>query len=74
MKLLTGGIIALITLLVVGVGVAIATTPQIDRGRCFSSHTEQGAPIYVKMGNMMYPMPTTNTVCDEWEYPNGKPL
>jgi hypothetical protein len=73
MKLLVAGIVAGV-LLIVGIGVAVAMTPTIDRGACLASHTEQGAPIYMKMGNMMVPIPQTRSVCDVWEYPNGKPL
>ena len=46
----------------------------VDRGACLESHREVGAPMYIKVGNMMVPVDNITTVCDSWEYPSGKPL
>ncbi|WGD31669.1 hypothetical protein AncyloWKF20_07575 [Ancylobacter sp. WKF20] len=46
-----------------------------DYGRCLSSHDETVIVLMpMAVGNMTtyYPMPVTNTVCDQWEYPEGR--
>lgn len=54
-----------------------------DRGKCLAQHSErvwfQPAPIVIPQGNSQPPMVinqvgfwTDETVCDKWEFPNGK--
>jgi hypothetical protein len=54
--------------------IAACATP--DRGRCLASHQEDRptAPIVMPSG-LVVPSGTYKTVdvCDQWEYPNGKP-
>lgn len=51
-----------------------ACSDGVDRGECLESHRKWYPPVYVKMGQMMVPIDQTRTICDLWEYPNGKPL
>ncbi len=47
-----------------------------DRGRCLRSHTEthiRTNPVFTGGTVTMETVPETITVCDQWEYPDGKP-
>lgn len=44
----------------------------VDRGQCLASHDEPLMQM-VPIGQIMIPMFTTQTVCDRWEFPEGRP-
>ena len=43
----------------------------VDRGKCLRSHTETRI-TFVHAGAVLIPINTVDTVCDEWEFPDGK--
>lgn len=70
---------------VLGLAAVVGWGCKPDRGRCLRSHDEkrhragwvQMVPIGVKPIHMIPvrhpPREWTETVCDQWEFPNGKP-
>ncbi|QXV74641.1 hypothetical protein [Rhizobium phage RHEph21] len=60
------------------IALAVMLASCTDRGDCLSSHTEDsGYMQYIYNGDgtvlSFYWVPTTNTVCDVWEFPEGRP-
>lgn len=44
----------------------------VDRGDCLNGHREPYV-FFILSGNVMIPITQSRFVCDEWEFPDGKP-
>lgn len=56
----------------------LALSGCVDRGECLSSHSETVLiPQYIYGSNgeiqVMWYAPSEQTVCDRWEFPDGRP-
>lgn len=55
--------------------ISLLLTSCTDYGKCIKSHQESYyETTYIKVGDVMIPFTNrkTRTVCDEYEYPNGR--
>lgn len=61
----------LITAGIVGILVLLIMDASIDRGECLQSHYDY---IFIsqRIGNATILTPYPTTVCDKWEFPDGK--
>jgi hypothetical protein len=64
------------TLVILAMAAALASCDMgVTYGRCLSSHTEYGTQyIYGADGQLAGFMPTSSTVCDQREFPEGRSI